>query len=331
MEISAEISAEVFESYRSKAVSALKENFELAGFRKGHVPENIFLQKVPGMQILEEMAELAINDAYPKLIEEHKLDPIGRPAVSITKIAKGNSLGFTVKTAVVPEVKLPDYKKIGRTMAGAEELVAVTDEEVDKTINEILKARTPKVEVKPGETPPPETPLPELTDNLVKTLGQFQNVADFKTKLRENLKLGKERAAREKQRVKLLDELVQKSEIDLPRIIIEEEKNKLIYQLRHDVERLGLKFDEYLKNLKKTEDDLKKEWEGEAVKRAKIEFILAEIGKRENIAPTEEELSAELKHLLEHNKEVDEARAKIYLSSLITNQKVLEFLEKQET
>ena len=163
----------------------------------------------------------------------------------------------------------------------------------------------------------------------MKTLGNFQNVIEFKEKLKENIKLEKERAATEKKRVKLLDTLAQKTEIDLPKIIMEEEKNKLVYQLRHDIERFGLKFDEYLKSAGKTEDDIRKEWESEAEKRAKIQFIMSEIAKVENIFPTEEELSQEVKHLLEHNKDANESRARLYLSQVLANQKVMEFLENQ--
>lgn len=328
IEITGELSADLFESYRTKAISYLKKGFELPGFRKGNVPDNIFLGKVPETHILEEMAEMALAGTYPKLIEENKLDPIGRPEVSITKLAKGNPLGFTLKTAVIPEVKLPDYKKIADEMTKETEMVSVTGEEVEKAVSEIQKARAPKVETAGGE-PAIEPVLPELTDDLVKTLGSFQNVAEFKEKIRENIRLEKEHAAVEKKRVKFLDALVQKSEIDLPKVIVEEEKNKLIYQLRHDVERLGLKFEEYLKNVKKTEDDIKKEWTNEAEKRAKIQFIMSEIAIKEKIAPTEEELDQEVKHLLEHNKGADETRARLYLSQVLANQKVMEFLENQ--
>ena len=338
IEIVGEIPADVFENYRPKAIALLKKDFELPGFRKGHVPENIFLEKIPDMIILEEMAEMAINETYPKIIEEYRLDPIGQPEVQITKLAKGNPLCFTLKTAVIPETKLPDYKKIAGDAMKEKEMIGVTEEEVEKTIAEIRKSRDPKPNSRPATDDKQEWPaentsstqaLPELTDEFVKTLGNFQNVIEFKEKLKENIKLEKERAATEKKRVKLLDTLAQKTEIDLPKIIMEEEKNKLVYQLRHDIERFGLKFDEYLKSAGKTEDDIRKEWESEAEKRAKIQFIMSEIAKVENIFPTEEELSQEVKHLLEHNKDANESRARLYLSQVLANQKVMEFLENQ--
>ena len=45
VEIKAEIPSENFDSYRKKAVAELNKEFELPGFRKGRVPENIFLEK----------------------------------------------------------------------------------------------------------------------------------------------------------------------------------------------------------------------------------------------------------------------------------------------
>ena len=46
IEITAEIPADIFESFRSRAVVSLQKNFEMPGFRKGHVPENILLENL---------------------------------------------------------------------------------------------------------------------------------------------------------------------------------------------------------------------------------------------------------------------------------------------
>lgn len=107
-----EIAATDFEQYRSGALAYLKENTELPGFRKGHVPESILLERLGKMAILEEMAERALRDIYPKIIAENKIEAIDRPQISITKIADGNPLGFKILQTVLPEIKLPDYKAI---------------------------------------------------------------------------------------------------------------------------------------------------------------------------------------------------------------------------
>lgn len=329
IEIEVEITADVFESFRKKAVSNLAEQIEIPGFRKGKVPEEILTQKLGEMAILEEMAEFAIRDSYPKIITENKIDPIGRPEVSITKIAKGNPLSFKLKTAVFPEIKLADYKSIAKKETSKEEIISIEEKEVEDTIKEIQKARAPKVEVKEGEKAV-EPLLPEINDDFVKTLGKFENVADFKEKVKENIKFEKEQAQKEKIRVAILDAIAEKTEIEIPAILVEEEQKKMLARLQYDIEKLGLKFDEYLKNVKKTEDDIKKDWAKDAEKRVKTELILAEIARAEKIEVPKEELEKELNHLMEHNIGADRERAETYLVGIMSNQKVIEFLEAQK-
>ena len=207
VEIEGELEADIFETYYSKALKKIGEKVELDGFRKGKVPESVLLSKVPEISILEEMAEMALAENYPKILEENKVDAISRPEISITKLARKNPLGFKIKTAVLPEIKLPDYKKIAKkTLADvtdAEKNIVVTDEDLDSTIMDIRKSRAPKVHMATGATSPQPSPeggegeilepeLPKFDDAFVQALGPFKDIADFKAKLKENIKLEKE-------------------------------------------------------------------------------------------------------------------------------------------
>ncbi|HEY4478565.1 MAG TPA: trigger factor [Candidatus Paceibacterota bacterium] len=134
VEIISSIEAKHFESFRKKALENINNEITIDGFRKGKVPENILITKVGEMNILEEMAELAISEAYPKILVEEKIDAIGRPEINITKIAKDNPLEFKVITAVIPEVKLADYKKIAKEEKGNnsnEKIEEATEKEID--------------------------------------------------------------------------------------------------------------------------------------------------------------------------------------------------------
>ena len=112
VEIIGTITAEKMSLMREKALKKIKADFEVPGFRRGNVPETIIVQKIGEMAFLEEAAEIALDEEYPNILEEYKIDAIGRPEVNIIKIGVGAPLEFKIKTALVPEIKLGDYKKI---------------------------------------------------------------------------------------------------------------------------------------------------------------------------------------------------------------------------
>ena len=339
IEIEGELEADIFESYFAKALKKLGENIKLDGFRKGKVPENVMLSNIPEITILEEMAEMALGEYYPKILKDEKIDAIGRPEISIIKLARKNPLGFKIKTAVLPEIKLPDYKNISKKIVGditdTEKNIVVSDEDLENTIMDIRKSRAPKVHMaehkhKEGkEHVHPEPELPELNDAFVQALGPFKDVEDFKNKLKENIKLEKENQQKEKTRLKIVEEIVENSKMDLPEILIEVELDKILYRMESDITQMGLKFEDYLKHLNKTKEDLRKEFRIDAEKKAKLALILNEIARAEKIEADPEQVANEVAAILEHYKDADPERAQMHAENVLTNEKIFQFLESQ--
>lgn len=339
VEIEGEVEVDVFEAYFSKALKELGQNMELDGFRKGKVPDNVLLANLPEIKILEKMAELALSEQYPKIIDEHKLDVISRPEISITKLARKNPLGFKIKTVLVPEMTLPDYKKISKVVLSEvkeeDKNIEVTEKEVEDTILDIRKSRAKREHVaehehKEGETHDhPEPELPEFNDEFVKGLGPFEDIADFKDKLKINIKLEKENQLKEKTRLKIIEQIINESKMELPDVLIDIELNKIIYRMEADITQMGLKFEDYLKHLNKTIEDLRKEFRGDAEKKAKFGLVLNEIAKLEKITPDQEQVTKEVKHIMEHYKDADRERATLHAENVLTNEKVFAFLESQ--
>ncbi len=345
VKISGEIPYEELNKERAGAIKAFAKNLELDGFRKGHVPESMVVKHVGEMAILTEMAERAISHFYHHILEAHDIDAIGHPKIEITKIAPNNPLGFSALVAVLPEITLPDYKKISETHNKEKVSDKVTDEELEDKIKDILrqkvayerlqnKAQAPKVE---GELPTPETvedvkdlEIPELTDEVAKSLGQpgqFANVADFKTKLREHLEIEKKREVATNHRAKLTDGIIEASTIELPQILIDHELNQMFAQMEDDLGRANLKMEDYLKHIKKTRDDIKTEWTPAAEKRAKLQLILNEIAKKENITPDETLVENQVKDIIGMYKNANKENVRTYVSTILTNEAVLKMLE----
>jgi len=348
VEIEGEIGSDLFETYFTKALKKLGENAQIDGFRKGKIPESVLLSKIPEIAILEEMAELALAEHYPKILEEEKIDAISRPEIAITKLARKNPLGFKIKTAVLPSIKLADYKKAAKKIISniteAEKNITVTAKDIEDTIMDIRKSRAPKKHVtephvhKEGEEHkhedlPAQTgeteELPEWNDEFVKALGPFSGVDDFTAKLKENIKLEKQNLQKEKTRLKIIEKIIEESEMDLPEILVQVELDKILYRMESDITQMGLKFEDYLKHLNKTKENLRTEFRNDAEKKAKLALILNEIAKVEKIVADEEQIIKEVNAILAHYKDADPERARMHAENVLTNEQIFRFLESQ--
>ena len=122
---------------------------------------------------------------------------------------------------------------------------------------------------------------------------------------------------------------MKQSEIEIPEILIQSETDKILYKLQADITNVGFKFEDYLKQINKTEEDLRKEWKPDAEKRAKLQMIIHEISQKENLKPTEEEIERDVTQITAMYKEADPVRARAYVEQMLENEKVFAFLEKQ--
>lgn len=345
VKIAGEIPYEELLHERAAAIKALGKNIELDGFRKGHVPETVLVKHIGEMTILAEMAERAIAHMYPHILEAHAIEAIGYPKLEITKIAANNPLGFTATVAVMPVVTLPDYKSIAGKVNATKPTTEVTDAEIEEKIADILrqkaayerlqkKATTPVAVEGETKTETPEEPkleIPELTDEVAKTLGQpgqFETVAQFKTMLREHLEIEKKRDVISNHRASITDAIIEASTIELPQVLIESELHQMFAQMEEDLGRSNLKLEDYLNHIKKTRDDLKSEWEPAASKRAKLQLVLNEIAKKETIKADEKATADQVAELLTMYKDADEMRVRTYVSSVLQNEAVMKMLEE---
>lgn len=306
VELIGEVPSEHFNSFRPAAIEQLNTEVKLDGFRPGHIPEAVLITKLGEERILLTMAELALQKLYPEIIREHKIDAIGRPKITLTKLAPGNPLGYKIQTAVSPSFALPEYRAIAKEINQAREVaVDIGDEEVDRALTEIKerqKQATSNTEPEP---------------------------ADLREQVKGHLEREATRRAQDKQRLKLIDGILAKTEIVLPKVLIEAELDKMLAEMRAQIGQMGLKFEDYLKHLQKEEKDLRQDWQVEAVKRVKSALVLSAIAQEEKLAVPEELIEKETKHLLEHYQNTPADRARHYVADLLLIEEVWKYLENQ--
>ncbi len=316
-----EISAEGVAVHRNHVIGHLKKDTELPGFRKGFVPEKIIRERMGELALWEEAAENALSEALADIFQQERLDVIGRPRVETMKLAPENPAEFKVTLALYPKLMLPDYKKIAVEHMGKKfERVDVDDKEIDTVVSEIKKQHEAASSKKDFA----------ITNETVKEFGKFETVADFRAKVKEGLTTRKEEQNKEKRRAELLDVLVDKSKGEIPDVLIESELSRMESELQAQVEKMGGSFEKYLKEVKQDSASLKKTWRKDAERRARLQLMLLEIARTEKLATSENEIEVEVTHLLEHYKNANPENARSYIETLLTNQKVIAFLETKK-
>ena len=320
VELSADVPYATIEPYKAQALAHMAEHLKLPGFRPGHVPADMVLKQVGEVAVLEEAVELFMKDFYIELIQEHKVDPVGRPNIAITKLAPGNPVGLVVRVSVYPSVEAPkDWKKLNEQVA-LEVAEPATIEEVEKTITDLQKSRATKAE-------DGTEVLPEVNDEFAKSIGMFDSLPALREQITKGITEEKARQARDKRRGKLIEALLEKSTIEVPSIFVESELQKILSQMREDIERMGMQMDDYLKRMQKTEDDIKNEFRDQARKRAKLQLLLNKIAEDEKVVADETAVEAEIKHALEHFPEAKPDLVRIHIETVLRNEKVLKILE----
>ena len=415
MEILIELDPLEWGRFVDEATRELGKEVKIEGFRNGKAPKEMVEQKVGQGHILEAAADLAVRRTYPKVLEEKKIDAIGRPEVQVLKVAIGNPFEFKVKTAVLPLIKLADYRKIAQAdKPETREQIKVEEKEIQDSLNWLQKSRTKYITVirpvqkgdraevdfvakqegkiiangesknhplligegqfvpgfedqlvglKEGEAKNfslifpedfsvknlagklveftvkmnlvQEPQAPEINDEFAKSLGQFENLAALKNNIKEGLLMEKERQEKESWRAKVLQAIVKKSEVEMPEIMVQAELHKMEDEFKGNLTQMGLACEDYLKNIKKTEEDLKKEWLPKAKERAQAGLILRQIADLEKIEVTDLETEEEMNHIIKHYPDWEAVKAKIDMAALLEytkgrlkNEKVFEALEK---
>ena len=408
IELKITIPVQDFDKSRERAILDLGKELEVKGFRKGKIPKEVVEKTLGEEKILRTAAEASIKENYIKAITENKIEPLGQPKIEILKFAPGNPFEFKAKVSVMPEVKLPDYKKIARSCQKKE--VSVSEKEIEDALNWLQKSRakyvakiepaqkgdfieiefsSPQIEsgskkqdafilgeghlisgfeeklvgLKAGEEqnfsltlpqnfPTPELKgkevdfkvkvktvqrieLPEITDEWAKTLGKFENLKTLKDNIREGFLLEKKQAESQRVRQEILEKIAQATEIEIPEVLINQEKNRMLANLKKGVtQNLQISFQDYLQQIKKTEQEFEAFLLPEAQKRVKNSLILREISKKEHIKADEEEIKEEVNKILKQysdpkkaEEELDLEKLKVYVEGVIEDEKVFQILE----
>jgi len=137
-----------------------------------------------------------------------------------------------------------------------------------------------------------EAALPEVNDEFAAKAGPFTTVAELKADIKHEITVQKEREANEKFKDELLGEIIEKSDVKAPEVLVADQIRSIQQDFEQNLMYRGLNLDSYLStnNFKDQDDWIAKEVRPTATRRVQAGLVLAEITTAENITATEAEI-----------------------------------------
>jgi len=176
--------------------------------------------------------------------------------------------------------------------------------------------------------------LPLLDDEFVKELKikDVNTVDELKAYTKKNLTENKERDAKNKAEEDLMNKLSEITEVDIPEIMIKSETDAMVQNYEQRMNQQGITLAKFMEITGQTMDQLRDSMKEDAVKRIKINLALTEIGKKENIEVTDEDVDAEYTKMADmYGMPVEEIKKYIQAENIkddLKLQKTLDSLKK---
>lgn len=403
-ELVAEVDAATFEKAIDAVYRQQKKNISMPGFRKGKVPRKLCESTYGEGVFFEDALNLILNMEMPALIAEAALNLVDAPRVEVTSVSKAE--GATVKIVCVtkPEIHIADYKG----MAAPKDVKEITDEDVEKQAENLLKRNAKMVSVDDraaemgdevtldfegffgdtafeggkgeefqlklgsGQFIPgfeeqvaghkidedfdvtvtfPEDyqmedyagkeavfkckihainheEVPELTDDFVKEISDFDTVEEWKADAKKKMQENAEQTAQVGFENALIAKLIDKVEDPIPHCMFEQRADALMETFANQLKSQHVDMDLYLQYTGMTQDELKATYLDRAENEVKLRLALEKIAELEALEVSEEEMDAELTKLAEENNmTLEDVKARIPMQEYKTDMLVTKALD----
>lgn len=140
--------------YIDKTTARLAKQITVPGFRKGEAPKELVAKQISGPELLNETIEYAVNESYKQVIKDEKLSPLANPEIKLSEKESKDGLEYTATISIMPEIELPDYKKLASTIIKESE--DITDKDIEEAKKYLQKSRGTQTiverEAKKGDT-----------------------------------------------------------------------------------------------------------------------------------------------------------------------------------
>ncbi|MHB0913632.1 MAG: trigger factor [Armatimonadota bacterium] len=179
-----------------------------------------------------------------------------------------------------------------------------------------------------------ERKVPELNDEFAKKIGNFDSFEAMRASMKEEMEKSAETAADREVDRKIVDEIVSRSEVCFPDVMVEHELHHDLQEIQSRLSQRGLNIEQYLKMSGKTSEEMLAELREAAERRIRVGLVLGKIAETEKIDVTDEDVEAEIERMVADSKApresvesyIEATGGKSALRSSLLDRKIFEYL-----
>ena len=154
-----------------------------------------------------------------------------------------------------------------------------------------------------------EEELPEIDDDFVKDISDFDTLDEFKADLRSSLEKSAAAKAESQMKNSVIEKVFEANEIDIPDVMVESEIDSMMSEFDQQLRGQGMDLDTYFQYVGKTAEDFRKEVKEDAYKRVKTRMLISKIAEQENFEVSNDEINTELENMAkQYGLEADKLR-----------------------
>lgn len=136
--------------------------------------------------------------------------------------------------------------------------------------------------------------LSELNDDFAKEVSDFDTLEELRSDVRASLTSQKQQQADNALRAQALDLAIEKIEVEVPQVMVEERTDQFLKDIAGDLQQQGMDLEKYLELTGMTEEKIRDEYRENAVKHIKRDILLDAVGNAEKIEITHEDIEKEI-------------------------------------
>jgi trigger factor len=174
--------------------------------------------------------------------------------------------------------------------------------------------------------------MPQINDDFVKDVSEFDTLVEFKKHIKEKIK--NQKISNEQQRLKnkITDQLQEIVEVEVPHSMIEKKIKENLKNFNNELSQRGLNLESYLEHFSITTEKFANDIKKSSEKQVKIDLAIEKIAKNEKIIVTEEDIKKEFKNFNDdsniNSKNMRLIMENPFLKEFVLHKKIYDFLIK---